>query len=72
MSESGAFVCEVCGSGDVRVIRTVPALDCEALRRRRECAECGARFWTKESRENATSSAPGRPAVAQTAGEATP
>lgn len=71
MSDRGAFLCEICGAGDIRVIRTVPALDREAVRRRRECAECGGRFWTQEYRETATCSAHQTTALGQTASEVT-
>jgi transcriptional repressor NrdR len=40
--------CPYCGSEDTRVINSRPADDGSAIRRRRECANCGRRYTTYE------------------------
>ena len=40
--------CPVCAQNDTQVKDSRPAEDGSAIRRRRECAECGARFTTFE------------------------
>ncbi|MGL4608390.1 MAG: transcriptional regulator NrdR [Trueperaceae bacterium] len=40
--------CPFCGSEDTRVINSRPADDGSAIRRRRECANCGRRYTTYE------------------------
>lgn len=40
--------CPFCGHDDTQVKDSRPADDAAAIRRRRECAECGARFTTFE------------------------
>ncbi len=43
--------CPYCGSDDTRVIDSRPADDNTAIRRRRECEDCGKRFTTYEKVE---------------------
>ncbi|HOJ88693.1 MAG TPA: transcriptional regulator NrdR [Pseudothermotoga sp.] len=43
--------CPFCGFPDSRVLDSRPTLDGTAIRRRRECPECGARFTTYERYE---------------------
>ncbi|ABV33087.1 MULTISPECIES: transcriptional regulator NrdR [Pseudothermotoga] len=43
--------CPFCGHPDSRVLDSRPTLDGTAIRRRRECIECGARFTTYERYE---------------------
>ncbi|AJC72873.1 NrdR family transcriptional regulator [Pseudothermotoga hypogea DSM 11164 = NBRC 106472] len=43
--------CPYCGHPDSRVLDSRPTLDGTAIRRRRECLECGARFTTYERYE---------------------
>ena len=43
--------CPFCGDGNTRVIDSRPADDNEAIRRRRQCDECGKRFTTYEKVE---------------------
>ncbi|MEJ5229075.1 MAG: transcriptional regulator NrdR [Pseudothermotoga sp.] len=43
--------CPFCGYPDSRVLDSRPTLDGTAIRRRRECPECGARFTTYERYE---------------------
>ena len=43
--------CPVCGDDNTRVIDSRPADDNEAIRRRRQCDECGKRFTTYEKVE---------------------
>ena len=43
--------CPYCGNTDSRVIDSRPADDNEAIRRRRQCDECGKRFTTYEKVE---------------------
>ena len=43
--------CPFCGDDNTRVIDSRPADDNEAIRRRRQCAECGKRFTTYEKVE---------------------
>lgn len=45
--------CPFCDAGDTRVVDSRPADGGSAIRRRRECAECGNRFTTYERREAA-------------------
>lgn len=40
--------CPTCGADDDRVVDSRPSQDGEAIRRRRECRGCGARFTTFE------------------------
>jgi transcriptional repressor NrdR len=43
--------CPFCGADDTRVVDSRPADGGRAIRRRRECLECGERFTTYERRE---------------------
>ena len=43
--------CPLCGDDNTRVIDSRPADDNEAIRRRRQCDECGKRFTTYEKVE---------------------
>ena len=43
--------CPFCGDDNTRVIDSRPADDNEAIRRRRQCDECGKRFTTYEKVE---------------------
>ena len=43
--------CQFCGDDNTRVIDSRPADDNEAIRRRRQCDECGKRFTTYEKVE---------------------
>lgn len=43
--------CPFCGHIDQRVLDSRPALEGDAIRRRRECARCGRRFTTFERAE---------------------
>lgn len=43
--------CPFCGDDNTRVIDSRPADDSEAIRRRRQCDECGKRFTTYEKVE---------------------
>ena len=43
--------CPFCGKDNTRVIHSRPADDNEAIRRRRQCDECGKRFTTYEKVE---------------------
>ncbi|GIV01637.1 MAG: transcriptional repressor NrdR [Armatimonadetes bacterium] len=43
--------CPYCGCEDDRVLESRPARDGEAIRRRRECLECGRRYTTFEQVE---------------------
>ena len=43
--------CPYCGSEDIRVIDSRPADEQNAIRRRRECEQCGKRFTTYERLE---------------------
>ena len=43
--------CPFCGDDNTRVIDSRPADDNEAIRRRRQCDECGKRFTTYEKEE---------------------
>ncbi len=43
--------CPKCGYDDSRVVDSRPSENNAAIRRRRECARCGARFTTYERRE---------------------
>ena len=43
--------CPFCGDDNTRVIDSRPADDIEAIRRRRQCDECGKRFTTYEKVE---------------------
>lgn len=45
--------CPFCGADDDRVLDSRPARDGAAVRRRRECAQCGRRFTTYEYVEQA-------------------
>lgn len=45
--------CPFCDAGDTRVVDSRPADGGSAIRRRRECPECGNRFTTYERREAA-------------------
>lgn len=45
--------CPFCAHAEDRVIDSRPAEDGSAIRRRRECLQCGARFTTYEKVENA-------------------
>ncbi len=45
--------CPFCDAEDTRVVDSRPADGGSAIRRRRECAECGNRFTTYERREAA-------------------
>jgi len=45
--------CPFCDAPDTRVVDSRPAEGGEAIRRRRECPECGNRFTTYERREAA-------------------
>ncbi len=45
--------CPYCGYEDLRVLDSRPARDGEAIRRRRECAQCNRRFTTFEALEKA-------------------
>ncbi len=42
------LTCPHCGEQQSRVLRTTPALDEDAIRRRRVCLSCGFRFNTEE------------------------
>lgn len=42
--------CAACGSGDSKVLES-RATPNNSIRRRRECAQCKARWWTQEVRE---------------------
>jgi transcriptional repressor NrdR len=44
--------CPACGSEDSKVVDSRAAREGEAVRRRRECIECGARFTTYENVEH--------------------
>lgn len=44
--------CPFCGNGEDRVIDSRPSDEGAAIRRRRECTACGARFTTYEKIEN--------------------
>jgi len=46
--------CPFCGAEDTRVVDSRPAEGGAAVRRRRECSECGNRFTTYERREPVT------------------
>jgi len=50
MSKSMVY-CPHCGSPDSRVLDSRPTLEGTAIRRRRECPSCGARFTTYERYE---------------------
>lgn len=69
MSETGAYVCESCGSGNIDVVRTVNYPAIERVTRRRQCLDCGSRFTTDEYRRGAISSAHGDQDVANTSPE---
>ena len=43
--------CPYCGSENSRVVDSRPAEDINAIRRRRQCDECGKRFTTYEKVE---------------------
>lgn len=43
--------CPFCGHADQKVLDSRPCVDGEAIRRRRECTECGRRFTTFERPE---------------------
>ena len=43
--------CPFCGDDNTRVIDSIPADDNQAIRRRRQCDECGKRFTTYEKIE---------------------
>jgi len=45
--------CPFCNAEDTRVVDSRPAEEGAAIRRRRECSECGNRFTTYERREAA-------------------
>ncbi|RYG34976.1 transcriptional repressor NrdR [bacterium] len=40
--------CPFCGNPDQKVLDSRPAVEGDAIRRRRECAQCGRRFTTHE------------------------
>jgi transcriptional repressor NrdR len=44
--------CPKCGCEESKVVDSRPSENNEAIRRRRECIECGARFTTYERRED--------------------
>ncbi len=44
--------CPFCGAPETRVLDSRPTLDGTAIRRRRECTECGGRFTTYERYES--------------------
>ena len=45
------MMCPFCGDDNTRVLDSRPAVDNEAIRRRRQCDECGKRFTTYEKVE---------------------
>lgn len=43
--------CPFCGNPDQKVLDSRPSMEGDAIRRRRECAQCGRRFTTHERAE---------------------
>ncbi|RYG44147.1 transcriptional repressor NrdR [bacterium] len=43
--------CPFCGNPDQKVLDSRPSIEGDAIRRRRECAQCGRRFTTHERAE---------------------
>src|SRR4029077_10540903 len=48
MKTTGEVVCPTCGHVQSEVVKVRGLIDADAIRRRRECASCGARFPTSE------------------------